>query len=798
MSILFTNNLITYHILKFCLSAALIFSISSRTEGHFQNKQECCSWDESNQEKIYVAADRDLYIAGEEVFLKVYLFSRNVSGMDLLSKVVYVDMHDSFNFPVARVKIAMDGFSGSGVFRIPDTLRTGSYYIRSFTNNMKNFSQTMFAYKKISVVNPYSNISLVRIPDASGRPDTVIFFPETGSLVAGVETRIGMKSIDNRGEPVDIKGFIITNTNDTVASVKTDSRGTSLFVLKPSASLRYFLVTGPDNAEPERFMLPPVNENGISFTVSENQPGTIKLSVMKSNGFKFPDEKLNLLYSHAESTFLINSLSARKDSLVLLQKRNLPEGFAEIMIKDESGRCYAKRWVYNKHESELKYNLRISSRVFPVRKKVTVEVDACNIEGKPYETDLHVAVVKSFSAEKSCYNELTRPLQNSLTGSFRTDLCLSGLNDYLIFFPDKDISRHLPVCRPDTSEMFMPEINGHHITGIIKDRSTGDPVKNEKISLSFVGKTARCSFTKTDDNGYFSFVSEEHGNREIVIQPLQQTSPGYFVDLTDPFPENKEFYVPSQFYIDTLKLKDLNKAIISAQIRALYAQFLPDRPRQVNSNGNRHFYGEPDKVIRLSDYIELVSFREVIKELMPGVSTVTRNDRKQLRLINKLPTTPFETDPLVLLDGVPVYDLEKVLNIRSSDLEYVEVVNTRYFFNDNIFEGIINLVSHKGDMSAVELDHPVFRQEYNCLQAGHLPFYPDYSSDSLRQGRIPDFRNTLYWNPELRTAKDGKTAFEFFTSDEPGDYTIIVEGFAADGSMGKSEIHFRVEDDMTF
>ena len=36
-------------------------------------------------------------------------------------------------------------------------------------------------------------------------------------------------------------------------------------------------------------------------------------------------------------------------------------------------------------------------------------------------------------------------------------------------------------------------------------KSTDEPLRNTDISLSYVGKTARCQFGKTDENGEFIF-----------------------------------------------------------------------------------------------------------------------------------------------------------------------------------------------------------------------------------------------------------------------------------------------------
>jgi hypothetical protein len=57
---------------------------------------------------------------------------------------------------------------------------------------------------------------------------------------------------------------------------------------------------------------------------------------------------------------------------------------------------------------------------------------------------------------------------------------------------------------------------------------------------------------------------------------------------------------------------------------------------------------------------------------------------------------------------------------------------------------------------------------------------------------LPDYRNTLYWKPDLHTGKNGKAAVDFFTSDESSDYTIVIEGIASDGETGYSSFSFKV------
>ncbi|MRR19095.1 hypothetical protein EG827_02785, partial [bacterium] len=179
-----------------------------------------------NLEEIYLQTDRDIYIAGEAVYFRTMQFGRLSRNPGTISKVVYVDLLDSYRTPVVQVRVGTDGITGAGVFMIPDTLRTGSYFIRSFTNLMKNYPQALFAYKQISVINPFESLSRIKIPPYSHQADSVQFYPETGSLVSGVQTRLGIRCYNSAGDPVIVKGNVMNGDGDTLAVFSTDRHGT--------------------------------------------------------------------------------------------------------------------------------------------------------------------------------------------------------------------------------------------------------------------------------------------------------------------------------------------------------------------------------------------------------------------------------------------------------------------------------------------------------------------------------------------------------------------------------------------
>jgi len=556
-------------------------------------------FDKTNfKEQLYIKTDRNIYIAGEQVWFKVYELSGLTKNPENLSKVIYLELLDKNNFPLKQLKVKADNGSGSSVMILPDNISSGNYLLRAYTSWMENFPVGYFYYTAISVINPFESIDHIKLSANISKSDSV--------------TQIS-----------------------------------------PNA----------DN----------------SFTNS---------------------------------------------------------------------------WINNK----IIYSISLDRKSYTARSNVKFVISATDLSGKPVESDLSVSVTRSALISNQGFN-----------------------TPEVINKPFKRIS----------PKEYLAELEGHIISGHIRQKTTDEPLKNIDVSLSFVGKIAKCHFTKTDENGDFNFLINEQGLNEIVIQPLSPDITGYYIELSQPFSSSFLNLKLNDFFIDSSKLNGINKAIVSAQVTNIYQPFTDkqDESHQVIPD----FFGKPENSVKMSDYIELTTVREVVKEIIPNVTTQRQNGKYDFKLINKFRGQPFENRPLVLMDGIPVYDFEKVLSISSKEIERVDVINTRYFYSGNVFDGILSFITKKGNLSAIEFDNSIFRQVYEGCQVPKYFYSPEYSKGIKKDGRLADFRNTLLWKPDLRTDKDGKAEVSFYTSDESSEYTIIVEGISKDGKTGSSSTQILVK-----
>jgi len=61
------------------------------------------------------------------------------------------------------------------------------------------------------------------------------------------------------------------------------------------------------------------------------------------------------------------------------------------------------------------------------------------------------------------------------------------------------------------------------------------------------------------------------------------------------------------------------------------------------------------------------------------------------------------------------------------------------------------------------------------------------------ESRLPDFRNLLYWTPDIKTGENGKQQVSFYTSDQLGKYAVVLQGLSASGNAGSKVFMIEVK-----
>ena len=148
---------------------------------------------------------------------------------------------------------------------------------------------------------------------------------------------------------------------------------------------------------------------------------------------------------------------------------------------------------------------------------------------------------------------------------------------------------------------------------------------------------------------------------------------------------------------------------------------------------------------------------------------------------------------MVLVDGVPVFNMNRVLKLDPLKVQRLDVMANLYIHGPMTYSGLVSFRTYRGDLGGVRLSPGALLTEYEGPQWEREFYSPRYDTPEQQQSRLLDLRNLLYWNPAVTTTGAPAQKLEFFTPDQPGQYQVVVQGLAGNGLAGSSSLTFEVQ-----
>ena len=346
---------------------------------------------------------------------------------------------------------------------------------------------------------------------------------------------------------------------------------------------------------------------------------------------------------------------------------------------------------------------------------------------------------------------------------------------------------------PASADLDMiPEMRGLTLSGKILDKTTGEPLANEYCITSVIGDQAQIHLDKTNVAGEFIFpFNDLQEEKDVFVSVRNKQNKDFEIlinhDFSTSFPDLQAMPMP----YDSSKHQLFKELYINKQLN----EFVNTEIEQAAYTGNDPLppyfnIAQADHVVTLQNFIKLPTVIEVFRELVPMVSLRGKIGSRRFHIFDKETLVNYD-NPLVLLDFVPVSDIDNLLQIDPSQLEAIDVFYSDYLLGDHTLGGIISLRTQKGDFAGFKwTDNSVFLS-YKTLQAEITFRQPVYSTPESKNNRKPDFRTLLYWNPKVQLNGE-PLSLNFYTSDQLSDYEIVVRGFTEDGKACYGRIDFGV------
>ncbi|MDH6356768.1 hypothetical protein [Parabacteroides sp. PF5-9] len=334
---------------------------------------------------------------------------------------------------------------------------------------------------------------------------------------------------------------------------------------------------------------------------------------------------------------------------------------------------------------------------------------------------------------------------------------------------------------------FAPEYEGHIIQGKLVDIDSPQTPPGFKVPsfLGFVGDQIRLYNGQVNDNAEVSFYTNRNsGTHEIATSTYNLIGKKYRVDIQSPFETHTEKTLPPFIMNPKWEEQLLQRSV---GLQAQYT-FTPDSRGRIEHSFS-HFQWNIEKSYLLDEYTRFTTMEEVIIEFIQGVTIRRSNNKRSLAVLTDDKTGYTSLRSLLVLDGIPILDHDFIFSYDPLLLKKIDVYRGKYVFGEDLFEGVVAMYSYNNDYPGLKLDETTQFFDYEGTQAKRLFYVPAQAETK----RIPDFRHTLLWEPNVNTGGNTSISIPFRTSDITGEYQVTIEGLTKEGKVIRGTAYFDVK-----
>ena len=776
------------------------------------------------QEKIHLHTDRDLYVPGEKIWFKAYIADAASHLNTTNSHYVYVELISPADTLVNRVMILQEEGMFHGYMPIAETVPEGDYTLRAYTRYMENLGDDYFFKKNIRIAGNDVAGSYAERGNSKGiyplvNDFDVTFYPEGGNLPEGVVHKVAFKALNRTGYPAQVTGYLIDESGIESTPIRTSHAGMGVFSFRPEAGKTYRLKCTNENGVEKVFELPQSNSRARSLAISILSEG-INVGIQKSTDA--PDIPCYLLVHCRGNVLFLSEMDDQKT--VSFDKEELPAGVIQIVLFDEQMNPLSERLVFSKNEATVPIEFHTDKNEYQIRDRIVATLSFPDSLTPSLLVRAGEGLSAHFSIAVTDDKDVAVDESTTILSSLLLSSELKGYIENPAYYLHDPVAMdflmmthgwrryNIPEVvqgRPETPKIPFQQyqtISGRVNTTTIFNR----PVPDSEIIIAMEG--GGYGVMSTDENGlfivqelafpdstnFFLQALNKKGNDNVKLTVNQDAFPGLVYVLKS---------VETKIQEPTFMIKEesgLNTFIEKASQRTKYEEDLwTIQLHEVEVSAPIIKKREPRDDFYLNTAASNTITRETIDDykystiqnylsMIPGLLVSTSYDAGG-RIIFSY-SIPGNNGPMkFFIDGVEVIDLDDFNYLLPTTIESIDVIKTATLLGVRGAGGAISVTTRRRGDPAPEKQNNFVYTPLGYQQP--VEFYaPIYETLEARQSTIPDYRTTIFWKPDVVLSDDGKAIFEFYTSDFPTNYSVVIEGLTADGKivrqMGKITVGY--------
>lgn len=778
-------------------------------------------------EKVYLHLDRLYYSAAEDVWIKAYLVDAITNKLSNNSSNLNIELISSGSKIIKRLVLRIDHGVGAGDIHLGDSLASGNYLIRAYTNWMRNFGDVFF-FKKEIVIENQMDIKSLNQPDKkeSNEKVDVQFFPESGPLIENVHTLVGFKAVNSLGFGCSVSGWVFSSLGDTVTSFTSTHLGMGSFFLFPRKGLKYFATGYAGNGITFKVELPNASETGYSIKVSDINKDYFRVTIKTNQETldKFPLNEIVIVGTSHNSLCITAKVKVRAiNNPVILPKKEFPEGVAQITLMDTIGKTYCERLYYVHPKENYRMSIIPDHEVYAPRQKVTLQIAVKDTSDNPVPANLSVSVVDGnqievFEKKPDIISYLL--LESEIRGY---------IEQPFYYFDTTIIGRYQALDNllltqgwrnfiwnniADKATIFnYPAEEGITVSGRLRRIWADKPIPGANISMALLGNDKPLyKVTQTDSSGKFYFDGLDFtGPQNLLLCATDKKDNGEGLILldsifTEPAPANfnqahksetTANNIPGNIDVHNIihasdyneisnyrkkaeqKYNILKQYHITDTIALSEVEVKARKTVKENADGHIRLYGLPDYSLKVTETMA-TNYRDPIQTLQGRLSgfNITGDQSHGYKFIYH----GQKGEPLFLIDG-KVVDIETFQSLPVNAIDKIEVIKdggklSLYGFRGSF--GVISVLTKRGINGPLPPVLNLINQRVNGYYQTRTFYTPRYDVKKPEYEK-PDLRTTIHWEPNVVTDEDGNATISFFNADNKTIIKVDVEGIAEPG-----------------
>ena len=263
-----------------------------------------------------------------------------------------------------------------------------------------------------------------------------------------------------------------------------------------------------------------------------------------------------------------------------------------------------------------------------------------------------------------------------------------------------------------TKDVDVYETDGHIIKARVMNVYDGQTFRGSQIrpSLSIVGKQIHYFEGKmvNDSTAIFNTYGI-HGKQPLVLSAASSTGVSLPIEMISPFatllpkqlPHLVFHYNRSEVETRSLDMQRHQVAIAPAKRELQLGDYADETAEEgVPLDYDETVFGtKPDLTYNLDEYRQFATIREVLLEYVYCVRKKTIDDVPKLFVRKESDTYDSSWPAMVLIDGMPVIDIERLLNYDARRIHYINIYANQYTFGNGIYNGILSFITRSGRLT---------------------------------------------------------------------------------------------------